>query len=83
MGTEQMRAIAYSLDTLLPGFYLWLGPIALRIGGSAPDDSPYRYPSTIHSPVGMALVLFGRAFTTYRGMLDAQEGVVLGGDPEI
>jgi hypothetical protein len=30
----QMRAIAYSLDTLIPGLYIWLGAIKIRIGDS-------------------------------------------------
>lgn len=64
----QLRAIAYSLDCLIPGFYLWLGPIKLRFGGSLPEPD---YPGIIHSSVGLALVLPGyRIFSTYQGDYD-------------
>jgi hypothetical protein len=71
---ESLRAIAYSMDLLLPGFYAWVGNIRIRIGGSEPDDTPYRYSGTIHSPVGIALVLPGyRIFTTYQGTHDPRQ----------
>jgi hypothetical protein len=71
MINESLRAIAHSMDLLLPGFYAWIGNIRIRIGGAKPDDSPYRYPGTIHSPAGIALVLPGyRIFTTYQGTYD-------------
>lgn len=64
----QMRAIAYSLDTLIPGLYIWLGTIKIRIGGSESEES---YPGTIHSPIGIALVLPGyRIYSTYQGSYD-------------
>lgn len=64
----KMRAIAYSLDTLIPGLYIWLGAIKIRIGGSLPEDS---YPGTIHSPIGIALVFPGyRIYSTYQGNYD-------------
>ena len=64
----QLRAIAYSLDTLIPGFYIWLGAIKIRIGGSLPEES---YPGTIHSPIGIALVLPGyRIYSSYQGSYD-------------
>ncbi|WP_293153918.1 MULTISPECIES: hypothetical protein [unclassified Microcoleus] len=64
----QMRAIAYSLDTLIPGFYIWLGALKIRIGGSEPEES---YPGIIHSPIGIALVLPGyRIYSTYQGSYD-------------
>ena len=64
----QMRAIAYSLDTLIPGLYIWLGALKIRIGGSEPEES---YPGTIHSPIGIALVLLGyRIYSTYQGSYD-------------
>ncbi|PZO35776.1 MAG: hypothetical protein DCF21_14530 [Leptolyngbya sp.] len=67
-GDQQLRAIAYSLDCLIPGFYLWLGPIKLRFGGSLPEAD---YPGIIHSPVGLAMVLPGyRIFSTYSGDYD-------------
>ncbi|MBE9145804.1 hypothetical protein [Planktothrix mougeotii] len=64
----QMRAIAYSLDTLIPGIYIWLGALKIRIGGSEPEDS---YPGIIHSPIGIALVFPGyRIYSTYQGSYD-------------
>jgi hypothetical protein len=61
-------AIAYSMDALIPGLYIWIGSLVLRIGGSLPEEN---YPGTIHSPAGLALVLPGyRIFTTYSGSYD-------------
>ena len=69
--SESRRSIAYSMDLLIPGLYLWLGNFVLKIGGAKPDDNPYRYPGTIHSPVGIALVLPGyRILTTYSDTYD-------------
>jgi hypothetical protein len=66
-----MRAIAYSIDLLIPGFYLWLGKFSLRIGGAQPDNTPYKYPGKIHSAAGVALVLPGNfILTSYKGSLD-------------
>lgn len=63
--SERLRAIAYSIDTLIPGLYIWLGPIQLCLGGSTAEDS---YPGTIHSSVGMAIVLPGyHIYSTYQG----------------
>ena len=60
-----VRAIAYSMDTLIPGLYIWLGSLKIRIGGSDPEVG---YLGTIHSPVGIALVLPGyRIWSTYQG----------------
>ncbi|MHC5718564.1 MAG: hypothetical protein ACYTX0_42450 [Nostoc sp.] len=68
---EAMRAIAYSIDLLLPGLYIWLLGFSFRIGGSLPDDIPYKYPGKIQSYTGIALVLRGyRIFTTYQGSYD-------------
>lgn len=65
---DQLRAIAYSMDTLIPGLYIWLGAIKFRIGGSLPEEN---YPGTIHSPMGIALVLPGyRIYSTYQGSYD-------------
>jgi hypothetical protein len=64
-GDEQLRAIAYSMDTLIPGLYLWFGAIKIRIGGSLPEPT---YPGTIHSKAGIALVLPNyRIYSTYQG----------------
>ncbi len=63
-----VRAIAYSMDTLIPGLYIWLGLVKIRIGGSDPEEG---YPGTIHSPAGIALVLPGfRIWSTYQGSYD-------------
>lgn len=70
---EAVREIAYSMDLLIPGFYLWLPGIHIRFGGAVPDEQPYKYPGTIHSNLGMALVLPGyKIFTTYQGSYDPQ-----------
>lgn len=65
----QLRAIAYSLDTLIPGLYLWFGSLRIRLGGSPAEES---YPGTIHSNFGIALVLPGyRIYSTYNGSYDS------------
>ncbi|MBG1267673.1 hypothetical protein F8S12_15175 [Nostoc sp. WHI] len=71
---EPMRAIAHSMDLLIPGLYIWLLGFSFRIGGSVPDDIPYKYIGKIHSYTGIALVLPGyRIFTTYQGTYDPKE----------
>jgi hypothetical protein len=68
---EKMRAITYSMDLLIPGLYIWLFGFSIRIGGSVPDDQPYKYPGKIHSSVGIALVLPGyKILSTYHGTYD-------------
>mgnify|MGYP001791365385 FL=1 len=70
--SEKLRAIAYSMDLLIPGIYIWCPWFTLKIGGSYPDDNPYRYPGMIHSSSGVGLVLPGyRIFTSYQGTYDA------------
>jgi hypothetical protein len=65
----QLRSIAYSMDALIPGLYLWFGSVRLRLGGCLPEAN---YPGTIHSPAGIALVLPGyRIYSTYCGSYDA------------
>jgi hypothetical protein len=56
---EHERAIAYSMDLLIPGLYIWFPKLTIRIGGSLPDDAPYKYPGQIHSKFGIGLVLPG------------------------
>lgn len=68
LSQNRRRAIAYSLDTLIPGFYLWFATLTLQFGGSQPEDT---YPGTVHSFAGAALVLPGyRIFSTYQGDYD-------------
>lgn len=70
---QRLREIAYSMDTLIPGLYVWLGPLKFRLGGDVPDDEPYRYPGTIHSRFGIGLVLPGyHILTTYQDSFDPQ-----------
>jgi len=65
---NRLKAIAYSMDALIPGLYIWLGALQLRVGGSQPEST---YPGTIHSSAGIALVLPGyRIYTTYHGSYD-------------
>jgi hypothetical protein len=69
---EAARVLAYNMDLLHPGLYFWLGTFSLRIGGYQPDDSPYPYPGTLDSRLGVTLVLPGyRCWTTYRSTFDA------------
>ena len=56
---EKLRAIAYSMDLLIPGFYFWCPYFTIRIGGAIPDDNPYKYPGKIHSSTGIGIVLPG------------------------
>ena len=66
--SDSRRAIAYSMDALVPGVYFWLGKIAIRIGGSSAETD---YPGAIHSFAGAALVLPGyRIYSTYQGSYD-------------
>lgn len=68
---DTLRVVAYNMDLLIPGFYLWMGSFVLSIGGEAVDDTPYRYPGTLHSKFGIALVLPNyRIFTSYKGSYD-------------
>lgn len=68
---EKIREIAYNMDLLFPGLYIWIGSMVLKFGGQPPDDSPHRYPGTINSQYGIAIVLPGyRIFTTYQGSYD-------------
>ena len=67
-GEQQLKAIAYSLDTLIPGLYLWCGPLKIRLGGTL---SEARYPGTIYSFAGFAVVLPGyRIYSTYQDSYD-------------
>lgn len=62
---QNRKAIAYSTDALIPGFYIWLGNWSFRIGGSEAEES---YPGVIHSRWGIAIVLTGyHIWSTYQG----------------
>ncbi len=66
--THRRRNIVYSIDALIPGFYVWVGCWGMRIGGSVAESN---YTGVIHSIAGVALVLPGyRIFTTYQGDYD-------------
>jgi hypothetical protein len=61
---KELKAIAYRMDALIPGFYAWFGSLRIRIGGSEAEET---YPGTIYSFAGVALVLPGyRIFSTYQ-----------------
>jgi hypothetical protein len=65
---KELKAIAYSMDTLIPGFYFWFGSLKIRIGGTEAEET---YPGIIHSFTGIALVLPGyRIYSTYQGSYD-------------
>lgn len=64
----KLKAIAYSMDVLIPGLYIWFGSFCFRLGGSEAEES---YPGIIHSFAGLGLVLPGyQIFTTYQGSYD-------------
>ncbi len=68
---ESKRSIAYSMDLLIPGLYIWLGRFTIRLFGEKPDDNPHRYPGMLNSSYGIALVLPGyRIFSTYNSSYD-------------
>jgi hypothetical protein len=65
---KRMREIAYSMDTLIPGIYVWSPDWNWRMGGSVAEAT---YPGRVHSRFGIAMVLPKyRLFTTYRGNYD-------------
>lgn len=69
--TENLRTIVYSMDLLIPGIYIWCPWFTFKIGGSVPNDEPYRYPGKIHSDSGIAIVLPGYIiFTNYKNSYD-------------
>ncbi len=71
---EKMRVIAYNMDLLFPGLYIWLGSLVLKFGGHEPDDAPYRYPGTIDSNYGFAIVFPGyKILTTYKGSYNPRQ----------
>lgn len=66
--TSSLRDVAYSMDALIPGLYFWIGSLVIRIGGSEAEEN---YSGTIHSLIGVALVLPDyRIYTTYQGDYD-------------
>ncbi len=76
MPCERLRAIAYSMDALIPGFYLWFGSLKIRLGGSEAKDT---YSGTIHSFAGVALILPGyRIFSIYQGAMTLDKHALQG-----
>lgn len=70
VANQEMRAIAYSMDALVPGLYIWFGSIVIRLGGSEPEEN---YPGVINSIAGISIVLPGyRIYSTYTGSYDPQ-----------
>ena len=68
---EKLRVIAWNIDTLQAGLYIWFGKVRIRLGGNVPDDQPYKYPGMIHSQAGIALVLPNyHIFSTYQDSFD-------------
>jgi hypothetical protein len=73
VASERKREIAYSMDLLIPGLYVWIGNFTLRLFGEKPDDTPHKYPGILNSRYGIALVLPGyRIFTTYHQSYDSR-----------
>lgn len=71
IANQKLRAIAYSMDALVPGLYIWFGPIKIRLGGSQAEEN---YPGTIHSLAGIALVISKyRIYSTYNGSYDPRQ----------
>lgn len=66
--SSSIRDIAYCMDALVPGFYIWWGNSVVRLGGCKAEPT---YPGTIHDSWGMTIVLPGyQIFTTYQGCYD-------------
>lgn len=64
-----LNNIAYSMDALVPGFYLWVGPLVIQLGGCQAEPS---YPGTVHSRCGIGIVFPGyHLWTSYTGSFDA------------
>lgn len=58
------RDLAYGMDCLVPGFYLWLGRFSVCLGGCEAEES---YPGTVHGRAGVAVILPNyRIWTTYQ-----------------
>ena len=65
---KELKAIAYRMDALIPGFYAWFGSLRIRIGGSEAEET---HPGTIRSFAGVPLVLPGyQIFSTYQRNYD-------------
>lgn len=62
------KAIAWSTDALIPGFYAWFDDWSFRFGGTEAEES---YRGVIHSKAGIAIVLPGyHIWSTYKGSYD-------------
>lgn len=68
---DRKKALTYSIDTLQPGLYIWLGSMCIRLGGSEAEEN---YPGLIKSKYGIVLVLSGyRLISSYNGMYSDEE----------
>ncbi|NEQ72780.1 MAG: hypothetical protein F6K23_06670 [Okeania sp. SIO2C9] len=68
---SQLQAIAYSMDALIPGLYIWLGWLRISLGGSLAEEN---YPGTVHSFWGVSLILPG--YRIYTTTLDRQDSIL-------
>jgi len=67
--SAERLGMIYSMDALVPGFYIWAGRWTFCLGGSEAEEN---YSGMIHRPIGVAIVLPGyRIFSTYHGSYDA------------
>jgi hypothetical protein len=67
--SAERLGMIYSMDALVPGFYIWVGRWTFCLGGSEAEEN---YSGMIHRPIGVAIVLPGyRIFSTYHGSYDA------------
>jgi hypothetical protein len=59
MDTFRRREIAYNIDLLYSGFYLWVGKFTIRLGGCQLIDKPYKYPGHLDRYCGLAIIIKG------------------------
>ena len=63
------RTIIYCIDLLIPGIYLWIGNLGIKLGGTKVDTD---YPDfSIKTIIGFAVILPNlMSFITPTGLLD-------------
>jgi hypothetical protein len=75
--SAERLGMIYSMDALVPGFYIWAGRWTFCLGGSEAEENYsgmiHRFPFREALPtIGVAIVLPGyRIFSTYHGSYDA------------